>query len=59
MHEVKHDGVIVRRDGEAVGLLTSQSLETDLTRVVHCTQPPIFVDWSWFRRFSLDSFIRG
>src|SRR5580704_17698697 len=41
----------------SVGLLTSQSLETDLTRVVHCTRSPIFGDWSSFRRFSLDSLI--
>jgi ATP-dependent DNA ligase len=39
VHEIKHDGCrqIASRDGAAVGLLTSQSLETDLTRVVHCT----------------------
>ena len=44
MHEIKHDGyrLIVRRDGKAVDLLTSQPLETDLPRAVHCTQPLIF-----------------
>ena len=59
VHEIKHDGCrqIASRDGAAVGLLTSQSLETDLTRVVHCTHSPIFGDWSSFRRFSLDSLI--
>jgi MFS family permease len=41
----------------AVGLLTSRPLETDLTRVVHCTQPRIFGKSSLFRRFSSDSFI--
>jgi hypothetical protein len=40
VHEVKHDGY--RLIPPAVGLLTSQPFETDLTRVMHGTQPRIF-----------------